>query len=238
MMLSLVSVIAAAFSPCVQPYTSRAVGLQRRTLVTLKQPLEDDGPPPVQLISLGSICEFDDGKHARSMLGVVRAAEAKAKGGARYSLEDATGKTHSVNGKSIHCSFSASAKVKGDASPESILSEFTDVMETSPVELFDGVNPEMIELAWEVATQSEHSSLAPESILGIIDEQLIKGSVAQYKAFRLLHSSIGKIFFKALSGNRYKAKLLKSVEASKQTWCKEGGGDGLAGNDLAEFCYI
>ena len=172
MMLSLVSVIAAAFSPCVQPYTSRAVGLQRRTLVTLKQPLEDDGPPPVQLISLGSICEFDDGKHARSMLGVVRAAEAKAKGGARYSLEDATGKTHSVNGKSIHCSFSASAKVKGDASPESILSEFTDVMETSPVELFDGVNPEMIELAWEVATQSEHSSLAPESILGIIDEQV------------------------------------------------------------------
>ena len=69
-------------------------------------------------------------------------------------------------------------------------------------------------------------------------EQLIKGSVAQYKAFRLLHSSIGKIFFKALSGNRYKAKLLKSVEASKQTWCKEGGGGERENQQARVFCLF
>lgn len=241
MLLTVLSLSAAAFSPGLRLHHVREGTSQcaRSATLGLKQAVDEDVPAPMpSLISIGSICEFDDGKHARSILGIVRTAEAKAKGGTRYNLEDASGKTHSVHGRSIHCSFSASGKMKGDASAADVLAQFTDVMEASPVELFDGVGPEMIELAWEVASESEDAALSPEYILSIIDEKLIKGSVAQYKAFRLLHSNVGKIFFKALSGNQYKVKLLKSVEASKQMWCKEGGGDGVAGTQLAEFCFV
>ena len=41
----------------------------------------------------GSVCEFDDGKHTeRVLLGVVKGASAKAKGGTIYQLQDAEGK--------------------------------------------------------------------------------------------------------------------------------------------------
>ena len=44
-------------------------------------------------------------------------------------------------------------------------------------------------------------------------------------AQRLLSSDFGKIFFKTLSGNEYKAKSRKAVDASKNNWCQEASLD-------------
>ena len=41
------------------------------------------------------------------------------------------------------------------------------------------------------------------------------------QAFRLLSSDLGKVFFKALGDNKYKAKAAKSVQASKDNFCRD-----------------
>ena len=42
----------------------------------------------------------------------------------------------------------------------------------------------------------------------------------KYKAFRLMTSDLGKVFFKGLSHNLFKAKAAKAVAASKEMWCR------------------
>ena len=74
-------------------------------------------------------------------------------------------------------------------------------------------------MAWELCAELEKPSLSPSSVLSVIDEKLVQGGINKYKAFRLLTSDLGKVFFKALSGNMYKPKSGKSVLASKQNWC-------------------
>jgi len=193
---------------------------------------------PVHLEPEGTIAEFDDGKHNRPLLGVVLGSVAKAKGGgARYEIIDANNKIHSVAQKSIHCTC---GKAKPDSqglytNPSNALKQFQAVADASATEL--GVEPEMLELAWELCQEDDSGSFSLESIVASIDEKLSVGAVNKYKAFRLLTSDLGKIFFKPLSGNLFKAKATKAVQASKEMWCRavdeiSSGGSG------EEFCLV
>jgi len=173
----------------------------------------------LRLIPVGSVIEFDDGKHSRSLLGVVQGAQAKAKGGARYDVVDAENEVHSVAAKHIHCSFSAKGSKPG-TSPPAILKDFIKVQDEPALGL--GIEPEMLELVWmELEAEGGGHGASAAAILGRIDENLTKGSVQQYRAFRLLTSDLGTIFFKALSNCMYKPKTAKSVAASKDAWCRE-----------------
>lgn len=201
--------------PCRPP----AYAAHGRASVHMKRAaaVDEDAPPP-QLETVGSIMEFDDGKHGRALLGVVSSAEAKAKGGARYTVVDEDEKTHTVQARDVHATFSCSKQLSDNVAPAEILKEYLEVAEADPTEL--GVDATMLEMAWEIcAEDEEHDQFTPTNILGLIDAKLTKGSIAQYKAFRLLTSDLGKVFFKALSHGRYRAKNFKSVQGSKENWC-------------------
>jgi hypothetical protein len=225
------AVSASAFTPNRAPSAIRKFrGLT--SPLNAKAPADsEDAVVEVRLEAVGSVCEFDDGKHTdRILLGVVRGASSKAKGGTVYQLEDADGKTHSVAGKSIHVVFAPSSGKEKDTAK--LLADYLTVSTTAPTDL--GIEPEVLEMAWELCSETEAKDFSPKSILSVIDESLYKTSVDQYKAFRLLTSDLGKVFFKTLSGNRFKAKAEKAVAASKEQWCNQlaqGGGDD-------EWCFV
>jgi hypothetical protein len=189
-----------------------------RTAVAMKQSVEEE-KPQVRLEAVGTICEFGDGnKHDHAMLGIIKGAVAKAKGGgARYEIVDANEKVHSVSTKDIHCTCGTAAGK--ELAPIEALKPFQAVADAKVTDL--GVDPEMLELAWEIcADDNEHSSFSAEAVLSYIDAKLVQGHVQKYKAFRLLTSDLGKIFFKGLSHNQFKAKAAKGVAASKEMWCR------------------
>ena len=79
-------------------------------------------------------------------------------------------------------------------------------------------------------------SYSREAIISFIDDALVEGSVQKYKAFRLMSSSLGNIFFNTLHAHdyahtEYKVKSAVSVTASKESWCAEGSGE------AEEWCF-
>ena len=152
----------------------------RRSAVFLKEASDEAEPP--SLHGVGSICEFDEGKqgHARGLLGVIIKAESKAKGGARYEVLDADGRTHPIKAAQVRATFAASKKLKDPLDAPLVLADYVRVAEKAPTEL--GVEPEMLEVAWELASEAD-APLSAKQILGVIDE------VRSPTAHRALHSA-------------------------------------------------
>jgi len=226
--LTLPMASALVLLPPVAPIT-------RTAALTMKVAGQEKEEAALSLIALGSICEFTaDAPGSFSILGVVSGAQAKAKGGAKYLLVDAHDKEYHVAGRDIHIALAPTARKSKDNSPAAILAEYESIASQGPSQL--GVDPELLEMAWEeVSSEDKNAELSPSTILGRVDASLTKGSLAQYKAFRVLTSDIGKIFFKALSHGRYKAKAAKSVRATKDTWCRAP----LAAKaDFEDFCFV
>ena len=193
-----------------------------------------DAPEERELpsIAIGSICEFHDPKHGagavKPVLGIVQSLEFKSKGGARIILADAAGGTHTVAEKALHIILPP-AKGK-DKEPAEILQDYLKVMEVEDATNL-GVDPELLELAWTECAESEKASFSPKSIISMIDASMCKTPVDLYKAFRLVSSDLGKVFFKELGGNKFKAKAMKSVKASKDNWCR-------APDHEHEWCFV
>jgi hypothetical protein len=181
----------------------------------------------------GAICEFHDPKHGAgkqtAVLGVVKEASYKSKGGARLTIVDANGIEHqAVRTSDVHIDLGV---YKGkQVEPSAILQDYEKVMNTEPTEL--GVAPEDLAMAWELCAEDDHSTFSPKFIINLVDEKMgqMADAVAKYKAFRLLTSDLGKIFFKPLNDRSYKAKAAKAVETSKQQWCQS--------DVSAEFCLV
>jgi hypothetical protein len=226
-MIAALTVAAAGFTAPLyhMPYTTQTT--VRRVTMKAEVP-DDDDKPQVHLESIGSVVEFDDGKHDRSLLGIVTSAEAKAKGGARYSVIDANSVTHSVPGKGIHCSFSADKKMKDGVDPNVLLEPFEKIQALPSTNL--GVEPDILELAWEMLKDEDKSSWSAKTILRSIDDSMCRSPVEQYRAFRLLTSDLGHIFFKSLSDNMFKPKNDKAVKASKENWCRS--------HDELDYCLL
>jgi hypothetical protein len=188
---------------------------------------------PLPSIDTGSIVEFHDPSHGAGknhpVLGLVQGCEFKAKGGARVNIIDADGGKHSVGEKALHIILPPTKKKETE--PAEILKEYATVMEQGATEL--GVDPELLELAWSECVEMDKASFTPKSVVSLIDESLCKTPLQKYKAFRLLTSDLGKVFFKALGHNMYKAKTGKSVRVSKENWCRA---DDHA--QVQEFCFV
>jgi hypothetical protein len=203
-----------------------------QTMKQTKDPSEEEERPP--LINVGSICEFHDPKHgngqADPVLGVVQTCEHKAKGGMRLTLLDAFGSTHTIMSKAIHIVLPPYKGKETDAATQ--LKDYLDVADNDATDL--GVDAEMLELAWEMCAEDDKTEFSPKRIVGEIDETLFQGPVNQYKAFRLLTSDLGKVFFKALGNHKYKPKNTKSVTASKENWCRSV----LEGSNSADWCFV
>ena len=110
---------------------------------------------------------------------------------------DASSAMHTVPEKDIHINLGS---YKGKlVEPAEILAEYAAVMELEPSAL--GVEPELLEMAWELASETEKKSYSPKFLMSLVDENFLKSQLDAYKAFRLLTSDVGRIFFKSLNGN-------------------------------------
>ena len=98
------------------PHSTTSCWARRSTLLRAKE--VDEEPPPVRLEAIGSIAEFgkqnyypaaelagpspltspptDDGKHDRPLLGVIKGAISKAKGGTNYEIVTSENKVGSL----------------------------------------------------------------------------------------------------------------------------------------------
>jgi len=197
----------------------------------------------VQQFSTGSICEFEDGKQ-RPQLGVILSVDVQAKkGGAVYQVVDAKDQKHAVLSKSLHVVYPADPKTKPGTPPAEVLDKFLTVACFTPLQL--GVDLEIVELGWEVCAADEAAELSQAAIMNEIDPSYLEGSVQRYKAFRLLTSDIGKIFFKQLhaggahhdaSAISFRVKSAASVATAKEAWC-EAVEAGDAGGS-ADWCFV
>jgi hypothetical protein len=174
---------------------------------------------PQLSMDMNSIVEFHDPRHGSGecvpVLGLVSGLEYKAKGGARLQIVDGKGQTHLVAEKAVHVSLGAYKGKLDD--PAAILAEYEQILQLKPTAL--GVEPELLEMAWELV-DSSMDTVSPKFVLSLIDDKFFKGKTDLYRAFRLLSSDLGKVFFKALGNNEYKAKAAKAVKASKENWCR------------------
>ena len=101
-------------------------------------------------------------------------------------------------------------------------------MQQDPTTL--GVDVEDLEMAWELCADSNQPNFSPRAILTMIDDKFFKGPLDTYRAFRLLTSDLGKVFFKPINDHQYKIKTPKSVKASKENWCRDA-------QDM-EWCFV
>lgn len=183
-------------------------------------------------LDMNSIVEFHDAKHGGGLpapvLGLVRGVEYKAKGGARVQVVDSNGAMHAVPEKAIHVNLGL---YKGKlVEPSDILADFQAVMVLEPTAL--GVDPESLAMAWELAAEEGDGTCSTKFLLSLVDDTFFKAQTDAYRAFRLLSSDLGKVFFKALGPNQWKLKAAKAVEASKQNWCRE------LKEDESEWCLV
>ena len=108
-----------------------------------------------KLESVGSIFEFDDGKHPHPLIGVVESAEVKGKKGAFYLVRDISNKQHNVPAKRIHCTFAMDRMIKpiDSTNPDVVLAPYMEVAALPPHEL--GIDMESLELAWEMCAEED-----------------------------------------------------------------------------------
>ena len=178
------------------------------------------------LLDVGAIVEFHDPHKMSKMaplLGIVEAADTRKD---RVTLVDASGTRHAVESRFIHISLGTyKGKLK---EPSDILKEYTAIAAANPAEL---VQPELLEMAWELCAEADEPSVSAKSILEQIDESLYKTQLDVYRAYKLLTSDLGKVFFKTLSNVDYKAKTRASVQASKEHWCESHAKE-------SDFCML
>lgn len=233
MITALTTAAVAGWMPSISPLT---LDHRRSAILCKAPPVERGAEVPQSNINVGSICEFHDPKHGAgkttSVLGVCESSMMKAKGGEKVTLVDANGKKHCVAAKAIHIVLPP-VKTK-EEDPAVILKPFLDVAEKNAVSL--GVEPEMLELAWETLKEDEEAdAFSPKQVIQVIDDKLYKSAVDRYRAFRLLTSDLGKVFFKSLSGNTFRPKSAASVETSKEQWCHAPGHGDMW---KQEFCFV
>jgi len=225
-LLQLSLAMAAAFAPQANLLRTSSV---RRAAVQLKKAQVDEDAVETFSIDEGSICEFNDPHKANAILGIVQTCESKSKGGARLTILDADGNTHSVDHKAIHISLGAyKGKLK---EPSEILKAYNEIAKCESTDL--GVEPDVLEMAWEMCADDDRKSFSAKSIVKMIDEKLYSSQLDAYRAFRLLTSDLGKVFFKTLSDG-FKPKKTSAVKASKENWCN----DAVHANIEQEFCFV
>ncbi|KAJ1639765.1 hypothetical protein T492DRAFT_934267 [Pavlovales sp. CCMP2436] len=218
-----------------------AVALHQPALrVSLRQPARvsrvicDARVRDSAILCEGSICEYVDGK-GRPALGQVQSSkgESRSAKGVMYDVLGPEGRLAVVPAKAIHIAFPPSATSRALAKPAEVLKDFSAALSCKPAEL--GFDVDLLGLAWEACLEDDVPSHTAKQIFGQIDAALMEGSVAQYKAYLLLDSDIGHVFFRTLHATdfahrEYKVKTAKEVAAGKELWCKANG--------VAEFCAV
>jgi hypothetical protein len=190
-------------------------------------------------LPVGTIFEFDDGKHKESVLGVVTDVVSKSKeksppeNKCTYEVRDKAAKTYKIHAKNVHIALPPNSNVKPSASSKEKMKDYIEIASLKPIDL--GIDPDVLELAWELLADEHEVSV--EDIMNQIDPDICETPTGKYRAFRLLSSTIGQIFFKRLHSHDYHhleftPKSPEKVQASKEKWCN---GEAI---EAEEWCML
>jgi len=198
-----------------------------------------DAPPPQQpALSKGTIVEFEEKN--REHVGVIADVQHKANGSVRYDVVEGfgpDGHKYSIADKAVHFAVPAP---NSDKQAEQLLHQLEQAHEEAESELAKDldVTPELLGMVWEEAVEDEEmDQLKPAQLVEMVHSQKAT-PVQKYKAWRLLKSDVGHIFFKDVKEKGrvtgFKAKPASSVEASREAYCNTHPDDALCQIDEAD----
>ncbi len=183
--------------------------------------------------STGTLVEFSEKK--RIHVGKITSVEHKRSGGARYEVIDHDGLKYSIADKAVNYAMSISPN--DERNVNKLFDDFAHALEEPEMTLRRDldISPDLLEIAWEEALESDSHELTPQSLIDIVHCHAASG-IEAYKAWRLMKTDMAHVFFKELKDNgrvvAFKAKAQKAVEAAKTAFCTNP--------DHAEddFCWV
>lgn len=233
-MLSSQVIFLLALCTC-EAFHSPFAALPRKNLLTRptgKAP--SVAPEDVRLdFSVGSLCEFDDGK-GHVLIGKVTNSDHGVKQ-TRYDLETVDGRVVNVGAKQIHFVAPAPANPK---KATAILKDIHKAFQSSSLELRTAldVDPDTVELAWEEANADAHGAWSPDDFIALIHSRPALDPAETYRMWRFLSLGMGQVFFKGMADHgrvtTFKAKAAAAVDTAKATFCSQHQ------KDEPEFCFV
>jgi len=192
----------------------------------------DDVPQQKSLAS-GTIVEFIEKKRVHA--GKIIAVQHKSNGAARYDVEDHDGHKFNIADKAVNYSMAISANEERNIMK--IFDDFAAALEETETKLRSDldISPELLEMAWEEKNEDESHELTPDHLINLIHSHAAS-KLETYKAWRLLRTNMAHVFFKEIKDHgrvvAFKAKAQKTVEAAKETFCKNPD------NAMDDFCWV
>jgi len=164
-------------------------------------------------------------------MGKIEEVEHKSNGGTRYSVEDSDGHHFNIADKAVHFSVNP-PNSPGPANK--LYLELIAAQKASEAELQSklDISPEILELAWEEALESE-KGLTPDGLIELVHSHAAS-AVEKYQAWRFLQSDLAHVFFKDTKDHgritSFKVKARKAVENAKKAFCNS--------HEESELCLI
>lgn len=121
-----------------------------------------------------------------------------------------------------------------------LFEEFGAAHDKSPIELLEDLDlsTELFEMVWEEALledDADSKEITPLNFVELIHSRAAS-SMEAYKAWKLLKTDLGHIFFKDIKDHgrvtSFKAKAAKAVESAKQTFCMSPD------HSFDELCFV
>jgi len=225
-----------AFAPHkMQPFVPRQVSYQKEVHHFARKNDESEASSPVikaHACPVGTFVEFTE--KSRAHVGKILSVEHKANGGARYSVEDVTGKHYQIADKAVSFSLPC-PNTPGKA--QKLFQDFVEVQTISEISLRQKleVTPDLIEIAWEEC-EEQSKDLTPSQFIELVHAHSAS-SIESYMAWKILKADLAHVFFKELKQNgrvvAFKAKARKAVEAAKVTFCSD-----VKHENEHEFCFV
>jgi len=184
------------------------------------------------IFAAGAFVEFDEKK--RVHVGKITHLEHKSNGSARYDITDSDGKHFQISDKAVHF---AIMPPNSPGPADKLFQEFCEAQKASEDDLLTqlDISPEILELAWEDALESDGKDVTPENLIELVHSHAAS-SIEKYQAWRLLQSDISHVFFKDMKDHgrvsSFKVKARNSVDAAKISFCMD------AGHAHSEICLV
>jgi len=186
-----------------------------------------------QTFAKNTLIEFKEKN--RNHIGKIVSSIHKSNGNARYDVVDIEGHQFSIADKDVAFAISPPSNPQ---MTDNVMKEMEDAHDASEKLLQTklDVSPELLEMAWEEASESDSHELTPKSFILLLHAKTVS-SLEAYMTWRLLRLAKAHIFFKELKVDgrvvAFKAKARKSVVAAKENFCRD-----VEFMDDDSFCFV
>jgi hypothetical protein len=186
---------------------------------------DDDHSNTNSVLAVGTFVEFEE--HSRVHIGKIEEQKQKSNGSARYVVTDNEGHSFNIADKEVRF---AMHPPNSPNAANKLFGEFCQAQQASEEDIQRDldISPELLELAWEEASAGADTesgglgNISPNDLIELVHSHAAS-QIERYKAWRLLQSNLGHVFFKEIKDHgriaSFKAKARKAVDAAKQAFC-------------------